>query len=440
MAIEINPSTPSSPIPTVNGISVIWLGDWDNARVYRRNEGVFHEGSSYRANKTTSEEPSATALDWDLIAQGTTIDDSTISNHIANTSNPHNVTPTQIGNSTAQWNADKIRGINVDNSAIGNGKILKYNAATTNLEYVNESGGGEVNTASNVGTAGVGIYRQKTGTNLEFKRLNAGSSRISITDDTTNSEVDVDVNEANLVIGNLAGTLPILKGGTGATNAAGARTNLSVPSTTDLTSHTGSTSNPHSVTASQVGNSTAQWNASQLQSRSVANTAPTNGQVLTYSTANTRWEPQTPASGGGAVIKVAYSQTSTSVNCDAANNPSSTGLAVTITPTSTSNFMYITGVLNNCVKSSTSPFANTWISSLAIFDSSLGNDVVVALEIARGQEFRWFGPVHFAVRLPITVTTPVTYTVRASIQGTNITFHSGGSSNRSTITAMEIAP
>jgi hypothetical protein len=37
---------------------------------------------------------------------------------------------------------------------------------------------------------------------------------------------------------------------------------------------------------------TAQWNANRLQSYSVANTAPTDGYVLTYSATNGRWEPQ----------------------------------------------------------------------------------------------------------------------------------------------------
>jgi hypothetical protein len=64
-------------------------------------------------------------------------------------------------------------------------------------------GGGEANTASNVGTAGVGVFKQKIGVNLEFKRLNAGSSKVSITDDIGNSEVDVDVVEANLSLANL---------------------------------------------------------------------------------------------------------------------------------------------------------------------------------------------------------------------------------------------
>jgi hypothetical protein len=59
-------------------------------------------------------------------------------------------------------------------------------------------GGGEANTASNVGTAGVGVFKQKTGVDLEFKKINAGSSKVTITDDTGNNEIDIDVAEANI--------------------------------------------------------------------------------------------------------------------------------------------------------------------------------------------------------------------------------------------------
>jgi hypothetical protein len=70
----------------------------------------------------------------------------------------------------------------------------------------------------------------------------------------------------------------------------------------DLDAHTGNTSNPHSVTASQVGKDTAQWNAEKLQSKPIASTAPTNGQVLTYNDSTQQYEPATPpgASGGEA--------------------------------------------------------------------------------------------------------------------------------------------
>ena len=54
------------------------------------------------------------------------------------------------------------------------------------------SGSGETNTASNVGTAGVGIFDGKVGEDLQFKKINAGSSKITITDDTSNNEVDID--------------------------------------------------------------------------------------------------------------------------------------------------------------------------------------------------------------------------------------------------------
>ena len=52
---------------------------------------------------------------------------------------------------------------------------------------------GQSNTASNVGTAGVGVFKQKTGVDLEFKKINAGSANIVIDDDTGNSEIDIDV-------------------------------------------------------------------------------------------------------------------------------------------------------------------------------------------------------------------------------------------------------
>jgi len=58
---------------------------------------------------------------------------SAIDSHIANTNNPHNVTAAQVGKDTAQWNADRIKGKNVNDSAIGVAKSLVYNG--TELVY-----------------------------------------------------------------------------------------------------------------------------------------------------------------------------------------------------------------------------------------------------------------------------------------------------------------
>jgi len=52
--------------------------------------------------------------------------------------------------------------------------------------------GWETNTASNVWTAWVWVFKQKTWVDLEFKKINAWSTAITITDDVANNEVDID--------------------------------------------------------------------------------------------------------------------------------------------------------------------------------------------------------------------------------------------------------
>jgi hypothetical protein len=70
-------------------------------------------------------------------------------------------------------------------------------------------GGGEANTASNVNAGGVGVFKQKTGVNLEFRGLNAGSTKVTVANDTANNEIDIDVAEANLTLGNLGGAIDL---------------------------------------------------------------------------------------------------------------------------------------------------------------------------------------------------------------------------------------
>lgn len=73
---------------------------------------------------------------------------------------------------------------------------------------------GEANTASNVGSDGVGIFNQKTGTNLEFKKVNAGSAKITVAEDTVSGAIDFDADESQFTLDNIGGVLGLAKGGT----------------------------------------------------------------------------------------------------------------------------------------------------------------------------------------------------------------------------------
>jgi len=96
---------------------------------------------------------------------------------------------------------------------------------TDNLIFSQFSAAGFI-TASNVGSGGVGVFKQKTGSNLEFRNINAGSTKISVVNDTTFNEIDIDVVESNLNLNNIGNILGIAKGGTGGTTQATARTGL----------------------------------------------------------------------------------------------------------------------------------------------------------------------------------------------------------------------
>ncbi len=124
--------------------------------------------------------------------------------------------------------------------AKADGKLYIKNDAGTELDLTAGAAGGEANTASNQGAGGVGVFKQKTGVDLEFKSVNAGSSRVSVTDDVGNNEVDIDVVEANLTHDNIGGTLGIAKGGTGQTSKTPAFNALAPTATKgDVIAHNG---------------------------------------------------------------------------------------------------------------------------------------------------------------------------------------------------------
>lgn len=122
--------------------------------------------------------------------------------------------------------------------------VMKSTAGTiVDFDVLGQSAVGEANTASNIGTAGVGIWKDKSALDLRFKKINGGSSKITVTDDTANNEVDIDVAEVNLQLNNMGGIANVAHGGTGLNTLAvgallkGNGTSAMVPITVGTNGH-----------------------------------------------------------------------------------------------------------------------------------------------------------------------------------------------------------
>ena len=82
----------------------------------------------------------------------------------------------------AAGNVDTINIVGTGIAATRAGNTVTINAAAS---------AGEANTASNVNVGGVGVFKQKTGVNLEFRGVNNSNAGISVTLDAPNNEIDL---------------------------------------------------------------------------------------------------------------------------------------------------------------------------------------------------------------------------------------------------------
>lgn len=83
--------------------------------------------------------------------------------------------------------------VSSDGSIWNEAIIINRTTGAVTFPNTTGGGGGEANTASNIGTGGVGLFKDKSGVDLRFKKLNAGDGTISVTDDVANNEVDLKV-------------------------------------------------------------------------------------------------------------------------------------------------------------------------------------------------------------------------------------------------------
>lgn len=112
------------------------------------------------------------------------------------------VTPTQIKAALDEAGA-RLRNLD-DHALIDTNNLSDVNDADTSLTNI-----GGVKTGANVGTTGVGVFHQKTGLNMELRKLNPLSAKVLINNSTEPERIDFDVNvtKGDVGLGNVQNIL-----------------------------------------------------------------------------------------------------------------------------------------------------------------------------------------------------------------------------------------
>jgi len=179
-----------------------------------------------------------------------------------------------VTGSTPSTTVKKIQGVDVAASAPTDGQVLKYNSANSRWQPSNDN-----NTSYTTGN-GIGI---------------SGNT-----------------------ITNTAPDQPVTLTGTGGTTVTGSYPNFTINSSSSGNTYTAGTginingSNVISTTnlGGDVTGTLPANTVTKIQGRSIAATAPTNGQVLQYNASSSKWEPATISTAGSNVTATtAYNTT-----------------------------------------------------------------------------------------------------------------------------------
>lgn len=106
------------------------------------------------------------------------------------------------GNKTVDLDVPNMTGAN--GTTAGTKGLVPAPNGTDNLNFLRGDATwqsiavGESNTASNVGTGGQGLFKQKSGVDLQFRNVGVASNKLSVALNNGSNRIDLDVVEANL--------------------------------------------------------------------------------------------------------------------------------------------------------------------------------------------------------------------------------------------------
>jgi len=120
-------------------------------------------------------------------------------------------TETEIGGSISNINSGAYRTGIFDEFTQSNATNIQAVIKDLDTAISGAMASGEVNTASNVGVGGVGVFHQKNLLDLEFKNINTTGNHISVNNNVANHEIELSVDATN---SNTAGAM-VARDGTG---------------------------------------------------------------------------------------------------------------------------------------------------------------------------------------------------------------------------------
>jgi len=272
-------------------------------------------------------------------------------------------------------------GVNLPFKGLKAGSNVTLSATDTHIE-INAAfppSAGEANTASNVGAGGVGIYKQKTGVDLEFRKIRAGSN-------VTVQILPSEEIEISAIGGGGVGSGDMLKSvydttENGVVDNAEKLNNQAASYYLSRTNHTGTQA------AATITGLASVATTGTFDSLSDVNTSGvTDGQTIIYQSSTSSWIPGT-ASGGGAgdMLKSTYDTANNGVvdNSEKLNNQAASYYLSRTNHTGTQSAASITGLAS--------------VATVGTLDSLAD---VVASAPTTGQVLQWGG----ASWIPATVT------------------------------------